>query len=536
MSDIVLSVAPASVHVTARIVAPNVQAQEDTAVNILNALTPAELAADIGVAVESLGTAAVATVSVPRPTPPPLLPPPEPPSTPPHAPPPSPVPSTPPPPALPPPLTPQLSVGVRTFLSSLVGVVIAALIVMSAAAYWRHAMREAAGAKIKRNEAAIVLQAAARRRIAIGIKRERLAVRRRVHQFVARLRSRRTARKLLHAWARGFLVRSRLRLVVRHKAAEYIQSHACGMTTRVRVVDYRMRLKVRSLAARLQRRWRAAKNWRALVEARTFLLSERAHGDSSTLTSALGSVAGWLWSDKGLLMRRHLALCRVRLHRLMPPAMYLPSPADRAPTLRDIHLQGTSSFLSGSMSGRSGDDSPGPGSRSSPGLSLSSRSFADLPLNWRQSPSRLPSPASLQSADATRASPQVAPGVPLARSISFAGTRSARAPACDIERTGASPGIGRPLARSVSFAPHQTASSRLQHHGANHGVLLPWNPHPLPWPQSRDDRSVSPTIPNVSPAITSVPTPVSTGATPPIRSEAHLAWDTDDEDHRDITA
>lgn len=505
-SDIVLDIAPASVHVVARIIAPDTAAAQDQTVNIMNALTPIELASELGVTVESLGTAAIATVSVPLPSPPPLAPPLQPPIAP------SPVPSMPPSPAAPPPLTPQLSAGMGILLSTLLGVTVITVAFISGAVYWWQAKRTAAASKVKRNEATIVLQAAMRRRLAIRVQRkrrlQRLGVQMRVRQFVARLRSRNTARKRLQARTRGFLVRTRLRLVVKHKAAEYIQSYARGMMIRVRIrlkvrlPKYRMRLKVRSFATRLKRRWRAAEKWRALVEARLFLLDQRAKADSSALASALGSVADWLWSDKGLLMRRHLAVCRIRFHSLMPPAAY--DPVVLTPTLLDSDIRG---ILSGSISGLGSNmrspsvDLSEPRSKSSPARSLSSsRSFADLPFAWRHSPSRAAS-VSGQSTSPTveiaRAERSATSGGELTRSRSFASPSVARRPANDLKQTGASP-----VTRSISFSPQRSTPSGYQ---AMHGVLLSRSPQPL--------------------------------AAPSVRREAQLvAWDADDEEQHDITA
>lgn len=544
-SDIILTVAAASVRVSARILAPASPSAEGNVLQSLNTLTTTELTAQLGITAESVGTAAIATISVPYPSPPPTRPPPAPPDSPPSLPPPVLPPSSPPVPGAPPPLAPQLSAGVRSLLNALISTAVAMVGLVSAILYYRHAKRMDKLHAIKKEQCAIQLQAAARRQLARRYAEKRARVQAMWTTFFSRVQARGAAPMLIQACARGFLVRARRRRLMQELAAEHLQAHFLGRRTRRRMRDYRMRLTMQRLASRLEHRSKVAKRWRAFVEAHAYAVADREDMEPSSFTSAFGSVAGWLWRDDGHLVQRHLALCRVRIRFLQPPAVYVQ--ASRTPTLRDFHHSGASMFLSGASSrplesheyvqGPSpvSPASPSahqesPGKDASPQLSSRSRtrsqSFSRVPRQWRQSPASLPTSARLLETKADSTAAPTPHHGRLTDQLLASGAQSARGPARDITwANSGSSSSSRPLARSISFASHGGADPRTSSQTESPAVWLPWHRHTLPWPETQP-RSATAT------------------QTPPqqVRGPPVLAWDDDQSDawdpehHQDVTA
>ena len=406
-TDIELTVAASSVTVSAQITLGSgvgVAAVQRG----LNSLTPATLSAEIGVPVELLSTAAVNMFVIGQPSlppsPPPSPPPPGPPTTPPLVPPLKPPPAL--PPAAPPPWqmpTWAISIIVACVVSSGVMIMISALLCTSlrrrASARrvkeqmatqlqrtWRgHADRKKANelrGERDRNKviATTKLQAATRKHIAQNYKgrlREYYLLERReheaacklqtvAHEFVARRRVEKdfyvfvTCR--LQAYTRRFLVQTRKRLLVRHRAAEYIQSIARGLTSRRALYEHHPYMRVRYAARQKWSRliyaandraqdWLAAsgmrpdrtsifrrayserleQRWRAFAEAADYVVAERLDAEKvavaslgGALSNAFATATTWLRGDKRVV---HVHMCRVRTRlRMRLPLEYQPPP------------------------------------------------------------------------------------------------------------------------------------------------------------------------------------------------------------------
>ena len=391
-SDIHLSVAPASIRVTARIVAPESQADESAMIQNLDNLTPTSFAAEFGVPVESLEPAAIVTLDLPVPSPPPSMPPPSEP------------PASPPPLSLPPLAPPVLfSAGVITWMTTMPIVAALATGVAFAFRLWRRLKRRSA----KRHAAAIKLQCAQRQHMATRAAGKLKARRRLVIHFISQLRMLQRRRAIVQAYARGYLVRSKRRLLVRHLAAQVLQVNYRIWHAR----QCRFFRKMKTLAKAYTRLWRRWQRWRALVDAINHIEAEngRATQRASSLTHALSSVTGWLWSVETPVAAKHRLLCRLQL-RLKAPASYLsdikapalyPSDAFRGPSLKDMKTGGVCQFLAGPPVDPKAHSSSTnlTAGFTTPRVSLpSTKDFFTLPRHWRPSsspstPLPFPSPA-----------------------------------------------------------------------------------------------------------------------------------------------
>ena len=400
-SSISLSVAAASISVTAHVTPPGGPSGEASMLQELSSFTAASMAVDLGVTVEALDPPVLASVAVPEHSPPPSTPPAPPPALPPSPlpPPGRPLPALPP---APPPAylaSARVATGIGMGFAGILVTVTAALLIRSQRLQQEQRAKEQeqrakeqeqrireleeAKAAAKLGAAAIVLQARARSQTARReFKTEQAAARlrreaaendahQRVHGLVMGFLARKFARKLrtrLHVIAavcvqtywRGYAVRRRRRLIARELAALRIQTDWRTWYTQRRYRWLRT-------AARLQRRLQAAQRWRAMAEAGAYQADERwvanqgmaisqhrAHASSfgkavaataTFFSSTMAAAERFFVAPDGPLIPKHLVLCRLRM-ALQPPAHEEPPEApSRSPTLRKIQNEGVSALL-----------------------------------------------------------------------------------------------------------------------------------------------------------------------------------------------
>ena len=410
----------------------------------LSTFTPASMAVELGVAVEALDPPAITTIALPEHTAPPS-PPPSPPPGVPH-------------PASPPSAPPRWRLGAGATAG--VGVSAVCVIIGAGATLLVHkellrrsrqrekqrrkAEEEQCEAEERQSgleERAITIIKTGRQRQlevqrAMSIRRKlqrEQESRLRIHGHVVghlvrqkmqalRWTEQRTAAVCVQAYARGFLVRRRARLIARELAAVRIQTHS-------RMRNARRKYRWLRVGGKAERVRRLAQRWRAMAEATLYQEDERgwrgraasparpvARRRASPLWSVFSATAVALNTTAASAMAaaeklflppadpslpKHLLLCRLRLG-LQPPVQDVPDlrPLNRSPTLLKIEQRGVAALLQSTSLG--GDDAlrdaprreasnrPASGSPASRSFALphtvSSKDLSRLPHAFRPSP------------------------------------------------------------------------------------------------------------------------------------------------------
>jgi len=232
-----------------------------------------------------------------------------------------------------------------------------------------------------------------------------------------------TAAVCVQAYARGFLVRRRARLIAGELAAVRIQTHS-------RMRQARRKYRWLRVGGKAERVRRLAQRWRAMAEATLYQEDERGWRGraASPARPVVRRRASPLWSvfsttavalnttaasamaaaEKLFLppaadpsLPKHLLLCRLRLG-LQPPVQDVPDlrPLNRSPTLLKIEQRGVAALLQSTSLGvddalrdaprREASNSPASGSPASRSFALphtvSSKDLSKLPHAFRPSP------------------------------------------------------------------------------------------------------------------------------------------------------